>query len=74
MLLIVLGVTHAAHRAVGASATAGGFSLFLVADHFQDDRETEEKYAESDENGGEVLSDPIEYDHRGHSFLLVLIN
>ena len=67
-------MAHTAHRAVGASASTGGFPLFLVTDHFQDDRETEEKYAERDKNGGEVLSDPIEYDHRVHSFLLIFVS
>ena len=67
-------MTHTAHRAVGATAAAGGFPLFLVANYFSDDRETEEKYAERDENGGEVLSDPIEYDHSGHSFLLIFVS
>ena len=58
-----LRMTHTIHRTSGATAAATGFALFLVADHFQDDRKTDEKYAECNENGGEILNNPIENDH-----------
>ena len=58
-----LRMAHPAHRTSGATAAATGFALFLVTDHFQDDRKTDEEYTERNENGGKIFGDPIEDNH-----------
>ena len=44
-------MTHILHRASGAAATARAFPLFLVADHFANDREANTEEPEREENG-----------------------
>ena len=59
-------MARAAHGAAGATAAAaaGGSALFLIAFHFQNDCDTQTKQTERDDDGREILSEPIQYDHR----------
>ena len=50
----ILCVAHIVHRATRTTAGAGGFSFFLISDHFDDDQGAYGEDDERDENGGEI--------------------
>ena len=50
----ILCVAHIVHRAARATAGAGGFSFFLISDHFDNDQGAYGEDDERDENGGEI--------------------
>ena len=54
-------MTQFFHRAARTAAAAGGFSFFLISDHFNDDQSAYGENDEGDENGREILTKPIEH-------------
>ena len=68
VFLFVLRMTHLLHCASRATAAARGFSLFFVTAHSDDDERTNGDQDEGNEDGCEILSDPIE--HGNTSFVL----
>ena len=60
-LLVVLRVTHTAHRAVGATAAAGGFPLFLVAEQTPKHQSENNGQYGTNNDGSNILTQPFKH-------------